>query len=126
MQGGGMRFVKGLGMLLCLFVLGSVALGAANKMGIREVRNISFDTPIRVGATLLPAGEYVVRHTMQGEEHIMVFERASSQEEFKVKCTLVPLTQKADQDRKIYQLNATNEKVLQELVFRGDMAKHVF
>jgi hypothetical protein len=75
---------------------------------------------------LLPAGEYVVRHTMQGEEHIMVFERASSQEEFKVKCTLVPLTQKADQDRKIYQLNATNEKVLQELVFRGDMAKHVF
>ena len=121
-----MRFVKGLGMLLCLFVLGSVALGAANKMGIREVRNISFDTPIRVGATLLPAGEYVVRHTMQGEEHIMVFERASSQEEFKVKCTLVRLTQKADQDRKIYQLNTTNEKVLQELVFRGDMAKHVF
>ena len=44
-----MRFVKGLGMLLCLFVLGSVALGAANKMGIREVRNISFDTPVRVG-----------------------------------------------------------------------------
>ncbi len=121
-----MRFVKGLGMLLCLFVLGSVALGAANKMGIREVRNISFDTPVRVGETVLPAGQYVVRHTMAGEEHIMLFQRAGSKDDIKVKCTLVPLTEKANQDRRIYQTNAANEKVLQELVFRGDMAKHVF
>jgi hypothetical protein len=63
---------------------------------------------------------------MEGEEHIMVFQRAGSKDEFKVKCTLVPLTEKASQDRKIYQMNAGNEKVLQELVFRGDMAKHVF
>ena len=93
-----MRFVKGLGMLLCLFVLGSVALGAANKMGIREVRNISFDTPVRVGETVLPAGQYVVRHTMAGEEHIMVFQRAGhAKTDIKVKCTLVPLTEKANQ-----------------------------
>jgi hypothetical protein len=121
-----MRFSKVFGVLLCLLVLGSIALGADNKMGIREVRNISFDAPIRVGATVLPAGQYVVRHTMEGEEHIMVFQRAGSKGEFKLKCTLVPLTQKADQDRKIYQVNAGNERVLQELVFRGDMAKHVF
>jgi hypothetical protein len=121
-----MRFSKVFGMLACMLVLGSLALAAANKMGIREVRNIKFDTPIRVEATLLPAGDYVVRHTMEGDQHIMVFQRTSSKEEFKVKCTLVPLTQKADQDRKIYQMNAANEKVLQELVFRGDTAKHVF
>jgi hypothetical protein len=79
-----------------------------------------------VGATLLPAGDYVVRHTMVGDEHIMVFQRTSSKAETKVKCTLVPLTQKANQDHKVYQMNAANEKVLQELVFRGDTAKHVF
>jgi hypothetical protein len=126
LQGGGMRFFKGLGMLLCLFMLGSIASGAANKMGIREVRNITFDTPIRVGASLLPAGEYVVRHTMEGQEHVMVFQRASNKEETKVKCTLVPLEEKASQDRRIYQMNAASEKVLQELEFRGDTAKHVF
>jgi hypothetical protein len=43
-----------------------------------------------------------------------------------VKCTLVPLPQKAAADQTIYQLNASNERVLQELVFRGDSAKHVF
>ena len=109
-----MCFVKGLGMLLCLFVLGSVALGAANKMGIREVRNISFDTPVRVERDGVASRTDVVRHTMAGEEHIMLFQRAGSKDDIKVKCTLVPLTEKANQDRRIYQTNAANEKVLEE------------
>lgn len=121
-----MRSLKILGILLCALALGSMALAAANNMGIREVRDITFSTPIRVGGTLLPAGQYVVRHTMEGQEHVMVFQRASSKEETKVKCTLVPLAQKADENRKVYQINAAQEKVLQELVFRGDTAKHVF
>jgi hypothetical protein len=29
-------------------------------------------------------------------------------------------------DQTIYLLNAANERVLQELIFRGDKAKHVF
>jgi phage terminase large subunit GpA-like protein len=121
-----MRSLKILGMLLCVVVLGSIALAAANNMGIREVREITFSTPMRVGASLLPAGQYVVRHTMEGQEHVMVFQRASNKEEFKVKCTLVPLAQKADETRKVYEINAAKENVLQELVFRGDTAKHVF
>ena len=56
----------------------------------------------------------------------MVFQRAHSKDEFKVKCTLVPLPKKADKNQTIYQSNAGNERVLQELVFRGDTSKHVF
>ncbi len=56
----------------------------------------------------------------------MVFQRVHSKDEIKVKCTLVPLKTKAEQNQTIYQLNAVNERVLQELVLRGDTAKHVF
>ena len=46
--------------------------------------------------------------------------------EVRVKCTLVPLGVKAEKDQKIFFLNAANERVLQEMVFKGDSAKHVF
>jgi hypothetical protein len=119
-----MRFVKYLCLLLCAFSV--IALAAENKMGIREVNRVNFQTPIQVGAISLPAGEYVVRHTMEGENHVMVFQlQKSNREEFKVKCTLVPLEQKAAQSQTIYEVKG-NDRVLQELVFRGDTAKHVF
>jgi hypothetical protein len=39
---------------------------------------------------------------------------------------LVPLTAKAERNEKIFDLNAANERVLHELVFKGDLARHVF
>jgi hypothetical protein len=119
-----MRFVKYLCLFLCAFSM--MALAAENKMGIREVNRINFQTPIYIGATALPAGDYVVRHTMEGENHVMVFQiQNGSRQEFKVKCTLVPLEQKATQSQTIYEVKGS-DRLLQELVFRGDMAKHVF
>jgi hypothetical protein len=47
-------------------------------------------------------------------------------DEVKVKCTLVPLGKKADHNEEIYQVDASNQRVLQELVFSGDTSKHVF
>ena len=121
-----MRWMKVLGIVMCVLALGSFALAGENNMGIRDVSRVTFVAPIRVGTALLPAGDYVVRHTMEGQEHVMVFQRVNSKGEVKVKCTLVPLKQKAGQNETIYNLNASNERVLQELVFRGDTAKHVF
>ena len=118
-----MRFVKLLSVLFFAFTV--VAMAADNKLGIRETNHVKFDAAIRIGSAVLPAGQYVVRHTMQGEEHVMVFTREGTKDEFKVKCTLVPLAQKAPQSQTVYTVNA-NERVLQEMVFRGDTAKHVF
>lgn len=121
-----MRSLKVFGLLMCVFALVSMVMAAEN-LGIRDVSRITFAAPVRVGTALLPAGDYVVRHTMEGQEHIMVFQPVRGKgPEVKVKCTLVPLGQKADQTQTIYTLNAANERVLQELVFRGDTAKHVF
>jgi len=119
-----MRSLKLLGLLLLAFC--AVTWAAENKMGIHDVSRITFASPVRIGSEVLPAGEYVVRHSMQGEEHIMAFERVGRKEAVRVKCTLVPLDRKADQDRTVYEITSTNERVVRELTFRGDTAKHVF
>jgi hypothetical protein len=126
-----MRFLKVLGMLVCALALVSMlvssAAGEDKKLGIREVSRVTFVAPMRVGTALLPAGDYLVRHTMEGQKHIMVFQPVRGNgPEAKVKCALVPLAQKAAQTQTIYVLNAANERVLQELIIRGDTAKHVF
>ena len=124
-----MRFVK-MVTIIAVCVLGtSLILSAGqNKFGVMDSRQVTFDNPMRVGDVLLPSGEYQVLHTMQGDTHVMVFKqlRTKKPAAAKVKCQLIPLEAKADQTQKIYILNASNERVLQSLVFRGDKAKHVF
>jgi hypothetical protein len=120
-----MRFMRALGILLVIFSAVAFAKDV-NSLGIHEVSHVKFDSAVHIGDNVLPAGEYVVRHTMQGEEHVMVFQRSGDKQEFKVKCTLVKLEKSASHDAVVYHLNAANEKTVQELVFRGDSAKHVF
>jgi len=122
-----MRSLKILGMLLCVLALVSLAAAAGENLGIRDTYRITFVAPVHVGTDVLPAGDYKIRHTMEGQEHIMVFQHVVGKSaEVKVKCTLVPLAEKAQKDQTVYMLNAANERVLEELVFRGDKAKHVF
>jgi hypothetical protein len=121
-----MHSLKAVTLIVCILALASFAV-AGNNLGIHETGKVVFHSPTRVGASLLPAGEYVVRHTMEGEEHVMVFQAANHKsQDVKVKCQLIKLEKKADQTRTVFQLNAANERVLQELVFAGDTAKHVF
>ena len=119
-----MRFLKMVG--LFLLVISAIAIASDNKLGIQDVRRVTFSTSVRIGSDVLPAGRYVVRHTMDGQDHLMAFERVNSKDVFKVKCTLVPLPHKADLDQSVYETSASNERILRELVFRGDTAKHVF
>lgn len=121
-----MHSLKIMAVVVCILVVVPLAM-AGEDLGIRETARVDFASPIRVGGTLLPAGEYVVRHTMEGQEHVMVFQSVNHKvQDVKAKCQLVQLGNKADQTRTVYQLNAANERVLQELVFAGDTAKHVF
>lgn len=121
-----MRVQRVLGLFVCLLAMVGIVL-AANNMGIRDNYRITFVAPVHIGTAVLPAGDYKIHHVMEGQEHIMVFQRAVGKgPEVKAKCTLVPLAKKAEKDSTIYFLNAANERVLEELVFRGDTAKHVF
>jgi len=122
-----MRCWKAFGIFLCVALLVGVAAAEKNALGIRDVSRVTFGSPVRLGSSVLPAGDYLVRHTMQGQDHLMVFESVKTGTvAAKAKCNLVPLAKKAVQTRSVYQMNAVNERVLLELEFRGDTAKHVF
>ena len=117
----------GILILMCVFMLGAVS-AAENQLGIADKYQVNFTEKVRVADTLLPQGNYEIRHVMEGSDHIMVFRQMGTKKpvEVRAKCTLIPLGAKADQDQKIYVLNAANERVLHEMVFKGDRAKHVF
>jgi hypothetical protein len=124
-----MRLLKGIAVLALLVMTVTLFLAAeSNQFGVADARRISFTLPMHVGDVLLPKGEYEVRHTMEGANHIMVFRQLAVHKpaEARVKCNLVPLQAKADQTQKIYVLNAASEAVLHQLIFRGDTAAHVF
>lgn len=114
--------------VICVLGLSVLLTAAQNKFGVADTRDVSFSEPIRVGQVLLPVGDYSVLHTMDGENHIMVFKQLRTKKpvETRVKCQLVPLRAKADQDQKIYSVNSAGERVLQALIFRGDRAEHRF
>jgi len=99
-----------------------------NPLGIADLYKVNFTEKTRVADTLLPAGDYEIRHVMEGADHIMVFHQLRTRKpaEVRAKCTLVALPEKAAETQKMYELNAKNERVLHELIFKGDMAKHVF
>ncbi len=118
-----LRFFSWVG--VSLFVIGLMA--TAQVAGTHDLNHVTFVAPIRVGGSLLPAGDYEVRHAMEGADHVMVFQAANHKHpEVRAHCQLVQLGAKADQTRTVYELNASGERVLQELVFGGDSVKHVF
>jgi hypothetical protein len=121
-----MRFLKCLA-IVCVCLLAFGVRATAETPGIHEVNRVTFVAPIRVGGELLPVGDYVVRHTMEGLEHVMIFQSLNHKHpDVKAKCQLIELGNKADRTRTVYALNAAGERVLQELVFGGDTVKHVF
>jgi len=120
------RFGAVLALLVICFSM--LSLAERNKFGVSDTQRIAFSKAVKVGDAVLPKGEYKVQHTMQGEEHIMVFTQmnASKPATSKAKCQLVTLPKKADQTQLVYQTQGSADPVLQELIFKGDTAKHVF
>lgn len=116
---------------LLFLLLFSVFCAAENQGMVAASRRVAFDTPTRVGEVVLPAGEYEVRHSMEGQNHIMTFRqmhaaRGAKPVEARVKCTLLPLPEKARSTRMFLNAAGPNEKILVQLIFEGDSAKHVF
>jgi hypothetical protein len=123
-----MQTLKALVLVVVCVLMVAVVASAGENMGVANSQRISFTGNVRIGDVFLPQGDYEVNHVMEGENHIMVFKKLGGGKpvEVRVKCSLVPLTEKSKTTEKKYTLNAANEQVMQELVFRGDSAKHVF
>ena len=87
----------GILILMCVFMLGAMS-AAENQLGIRDDYQVNFSEKVRVADTLLPQGKYEIRHIMEGSDHIMVFRQLGTKKpvEVRAKCTLIPLSAKAD------------------------------
>jgi hypothetical protein len=124
-----MRLVQSvLAIAIGVILLSAWAVAGQDQLGIADTYKVSFSEKVWVADTLLPSGNYEIRHVMEGADHIMVFRQVGTKKpvEVRAKCTLVPLPEKALENEKHFALNAANERVLHELIFKGDRAKHVF
>lgn len=122
-----MRLPKFIAILILVSIAG-LAMATLNQYGVADIQKITFSDPMKIGDVVLPKGEYKVQHTMDGDNHIMVFtqQKVSTPAEARVKCQLVKLNAKAERTQMLYTRDANNTNILQEVVFRGDTAKHVF
>jgi sensor c-di-GMP phosphodiesterase-like protein len=122
----GMKLAAG----LAVFVLavGALSFAKLNQFGVADQHKVVFSDSITVGDVVLPRGEYVVQHTMEGENHVMVFTQTGVKQPAtaRVQCHIVSLEAKAPSNQVIYTHNNAEKHVLQELVFAGEKAKHVF
>jgi len=124
-----MRLSKSLVVIaVCVLGLSLLAVAGQNQFGVADSRKVSFTSPIKVGNVLLPQGDYLVLHTMEGQDHVMIFKQLNTKKpaEARVKCQLVTLASKAPRDEQTYIVNGPDERILHALIFRGDAAQHVF
>ncbi len=125
-----MRAIKAMA-VLAIMVVSFTALCLAsslNQYGVADVQQVTFAESIKVGDVVLPKGDYRVEHTMEGQDHVMVFSQlhAKNPATAKAKCQLVKLEARADRTQVLYNHPDANTHVLQEITFRGETAKHVF
>jgi hypothetical protein len=122
-----MRLSKFIAVLMLVSIAG-LALAAVNQYGVADTQKVTFNDPMKVGDVVLPKGEYKVLHAMEGENHIMLFtqQRVAKPAQARIKCQLVKLNGKAERTQLVYTEDASNVHILQEMIFRGDLAKHVF
>ena len=124
-----MHFIRNLSIcVICLLAVTAFANATQNNFGVADSHNLQLTAPTWVGGVLLPQGNYTVQHTMDGQNHIMVFKQLKNKKpaEARANCQLVPLTKKAAQDELQFSENASKERVLHTVIFRGDSAQHVF
>jgi len=124
-----MRGIKVVAVVSIFLLSVAVLLNAGqNKFGVADEQKTVFSHSVQVGETLLPKGEYKIRHTTEGAVHGMVFTqlKASNPATARAKCQIVSVEKKIEQTYFGYQKSSTNDYLLQEMAFKGDTAKHVF
>jgi hypothetical protein len=108
--------------LLLLIAVAAMASNASN-WDIGKTWTVNFDDPVRVGTTLLPAGDYTVRHIKDGEQHVLVF-NAGKKEIVRVNCVMEQLPKKAQETSMIINRNGSGERELAGIAFAGDIYRH--
>ena len=99
---------------------------------------VHFNSPVKVGDTVLKAGMYQVQHVEEGGDHVIVFKEMSmpagyrmgntpvGKEVARVKCKVEPVTKKVSNTQITLRTNAAGEKEIAEVQVAGEDFKHKF
>lgn len=114
--------------IFAVLVLTGTLFAGSNKYGVADRRQIALSQAAWVGDVLLPAGNYEVRHRMDGTEHVMLFHQINSRHpaEARVKCSLISVARPIEQTEIGFRQDSKGELVLNRLAFKGDRAEHRF
>ena len=115
-------------LLFTVLVLTGTLVANGNRYDVADRREITLSDPTWVGDVLMPAGKYEVCHSMQGDEHVMLFRQMNVKRpvEARVKCTLTAVAKSIERTEIGFRQNAASELVLNRLAFKGDRAEHRF
>lgn len=86
---------------------------------------VTLTSRLRVGDTVLKPGNYVFQHKVEGEDHVVTFQKAGK-EEARVKCRLEPLDKKAQLTALYTHVGDGGEVILDAVDVEGENVKHVF
>lgn len=97
------------------------------KIHVGKTGDFSFSSEMKVGDVSLPAGAYKFKHIVEGEDHVVVFTKATSGKEVaRVKCKIEPLGDKAKQTTIYSTPDASGKSSITQILVAGENVKHVF
>ncbi|MBL8168349.1 MAG: hypothetical protein JNJ50_09360 [Acidobacteria bacterium] len=99
-----------------------------NDQGVIHVGKkgeMKLSSPLRVGETLLKPGQYLFKHTMEGDDHVVAFTTTTGNEVARVKCKLEPLDKKAKETAIHTSPGSGGERILTAVQVQGENAKHI-
>jgi hypothetical protein len=107
----------------------AVAIGQTGMLRLAE--------PVRAGNVLLKSGMYHVRHVVDGDKHVIVFESVAlpagyreysmveKGEAVRLECRLEPAAKTTRNTKIVFGRNAAGERVIQEIQIAGENVKHI-
>ncbi len=114
-------------LILLLILTALPLLLGAQDIAPDWVRSLQLSSPVQIGELRLPPGEFTVRHTMEGDRHMLIFQQKNKgAQQFRVFCTLVQLPGKAANNEQLYRHGPAGEWILVGLIFKGDKVEHRF
>jgi hypothetical protein len=127
---------------LVVSAIGFVSLAASARDGkeftIGKKGEIHFNVPVRAGDTLLQPGMYQLQHTVEGNDHVVIFKAMEMPAGYRhsntpvakdvsarIKCKVVA-AEKVNKTNITLRTNAAGEKEIAEVQVAGEAFKHLF
>ncbi len=109
---------------LILVVASGMLYAGVDRPVPHKEKTVVIYSDTKVGDTVLPKGEYDVKHVLEGTENVLVF--TSARKEYRFKCQLRPTADKVDAVALQFHTNADGSRSLVSVTFPGDASAHVF